>query len=124
VGDPVALTVQADSDGYLYCVDIRKGRDAVPLFPAGAVDGAQIHAAVPVAIPGHRSKTEMRATAKGTEEVRCWLADRDISPELPHALIASPAARLPDQVAGEIDSLFTGIVGSRMARATLRISIE
>jgi hypothetical protein len=124
VGDPVVLTVQADADGYLYCVDMRKGRDAMPLFPAGAVDGAQIHAAVPVAIPGHRSKAAMRATMKGTEEVRCWLADRDISPELPHALIASPAARLPDQIASEIDSLFTGIEGSRMARATLRISVE
>jgi hypothetical protein len=124
VGDPVALTVQSDADGYLYCVDMRKGRDAMPLFPAGAVDGAQIHAAVPVAIPGHRSKTQMRAMAKGTEEVRCWLADRDISPELPHALIATPAARLPDQIAGEIDALFTGIEGSRLARATLRISVE
>jgi len=123
-GDPVVLTAQADSDGYLYCVDVRKGRDAMPIFPAGAVDGAQVHAAVPVTIPGHRSETAMRAAEKGTEEVHCWLADRDISPELPHALIASPPARLPDQIAGELDSLFSGIEGSRMARATLRISVE
>jgi hypothetical protein len=120
----VVLTAQADSDGYLYCVDVRKGRDAMPIFPAGAVDGAQVHAAVPVTIPGHRSETAMRAAEKGTEEVHCWLADRDISPELPHALIASPPARLPDQIAGELDSLFSGIEGSRMARATLRISVE
>jgi hypothetical protein len=124
VGDPLILTVQADSDGYLYCVDVRHGREAVPLFPAGAVDGAQIQAAVPVVIPGHRNRTEMRAVAKGTEEVRCWLADRDISPELPHALLASPTARLPDQIAGDLDALFTAIEGSRMARATLRISVE
>jgi hypothetical protein len=123
-GDPVVLTAQADSDGYLYCVDVRKGRDAMPIFPAGAVDGAQVHAAVPVTIPGHRSETAMRAAEKGTEEVHCWLADRDISPELPHALIASPPARLPDQIAGELESLFSGIEGSRMARATLRISVE
>jgi hypothetical protein len=105
-------------------VDVRKGRDAIPIFPAGAVDGAQVHAAVPVAIPGHRSDTAMRAAAKGAEEVRCWLADRDISPELPHALIASPASRLPDQIAGELDALFTGIEGSRVARTALQISVE
>jgi hypothetical protein len=123
-GDPVVLTVQADTDGYLYCVDERKGRDAVPLFPSGAVEGAQIHAAVPVTIPGQRSQTAMRATAKGTDEVRCWLVDRDVSAELPHALLASPAAPLPDRFSDDLDSLFAGIEGSRIARATLDISVE
>jgi hypothetical protein len=124
MGDPVMLTVQASADGYLYCVEVRNGREAVPLFPAGAVDGAQVHAAVPLAIPGHRSRTEIRAAAKGFAEVRCWLADRDISPELPHALLTTPAARLPDQIAGGLDTLFTAVEGSRIARATLRISVE
>lgn len=33
VGDPVALTVQADTDGYLYCVDMRKGRELGAAVP-------------------------------------------------------------------------------------------
>jgi hypothetical protein len=123
-GDPVQLTVEADSDGYLYCVNVRNGHTTVPVFPAGAFNGAQVHAAVPVAIPGHRSQTTIWAATKGAEEVHCWLVDRDISPELPKAVLAVPAAPLPDQIAGDLDSFFAGIGGSQIAHATLRINVE
>ena len=73
-GEPIGLTVQADTDGYLYCVVQRDDGSVVPLFPAGAVDGPRLRSAVPVAIPGERRRTPVLAGPPGTAQVACWLA--------------------------------------------------
>ena len=56
-GEPVALTVMADTDGYLYCVAAREDGSATPIFPAGAVDGAQMRGSVALSIPGAGSRS-------------------------------------------------------------------
>ena len=43
-GEPIGLTVMADTDGYLYCVLSAATTAAVPVFPAGAMDGARLRA--------------------------------------------------------------------------------
>src|ERR1700677_2423732 len=60
----------------------------------------------------------------GTEQIHCWLADRDITPELPHALLGAPAARVPDQIAGDLDSLFSRIGGTRIESDVLTVTSE
>lgn len=60
-GKSIALTAMADIDGYLYCVAANNG-SATPIFPAGAVDGAQIHGSVPLSIPGRRQPAGLIAT--------------------------------------------------------------
>lgn len=124
VGEPIGLTVQADVDGYLYCVDTGPDGNTVPLFPLGAIDGPQIRGSVPLEIPGHRTDAALRATAPGKQDVQCWLADRDISPELPHALLSASGERLPDQMAAGLDALFSGIEGSRISRARLTVEVQ
>jgi hypothetical protein len=124
VGEPIGLTVQADTDGYLYCVDTGADGNTVPLFPLGAIDGPQIRGSVPLEIPGHRTDAALRAKIPGRQEVKCWLADRDISPELPHALLSASGERLPDPVAAGLDALFTGIEGSRISRARLTVDVQ
>jgi Domain of unknown function (DUF4384) len=123
-GEPIGLTVMADADGYLYCVSLRDDGTAVPVFPAGAIDGARLPGATPASIPGHRRSAVLRAGATGTERVRCWLADRDISPELPSALLNGTGTPLPDRLAADLDAVFAGIGGSRMAGASLSIRVE
>jgi Domain of unknown function (DUF4384) len=122
-GEPIALTVTADMDGFLYCITMRDGGGAAPIFPAGAVDGAQLHASAPLAIPGRRQANGLIAT-HGVAIIRCWLADRDITPELPHALVGVSAGTLPDQIAGELDELFTHVGGTRIATDTLTVKTE
>ena len=123
-GDPIRITVQSNADGYLYCVLTRGPDEAVPVFPVGAVDGARIRGAVPVSIPGLRRNAELRAGPAGTEEIRCWLADRDISAELPHGFFAPSAERLPDRLAADLDGMFAGVGGSRISKASLTLRIE
>ncbi len=122
-GEPVALTVMADTDGYLYCVAARKDGSATPIFPAGAVDGAQLRGSMALTIPGRRQPVGLTA-APVLDQVRCWLADRDITPELPHALLGASAGRIPDQLAGDLDSLFSHIGGTRIEADTLTIKTE
>jgi hypothetical protein len=122
-GEPVALTVQSDMDGYLYCVAVHGDGNAAPIFPTDAVDRGRLRASVPVAIPG-RSVAGLRAGPKGTMQIRCWLADRDIGPELPHALLDPEAGRLPDRLAASLDDMFAVISGSRVLQAALTIRVE
>jgi hypothetical protein len=122
-GEPVALTVMADTDGYLYCVAAKDDGTATPIFPAGAVDGAQVRGSVALSIPGRRQPVGLTA-ASGLEQIRCWLADRDITPELPHALLGTSTGRIPDQLAGDLDSLFSRIGGTRIEADVLTVKTE
>jgi hypothetical protein len=119
-GDPVVLTVMADVDGYLYCVADQTGGGTTPIFPAGAVDGAQLRGSIPLSIPGRRQPGEFTAQP-GLTQIRCWLADRDVSGELPHALLGTPAQRLPDQLASQLDDVFAQIAGSHVATDALKV---
>jgi hypothetical protein len=122
-GEVVNLTVMADSDGYLYCVAVRTDGSATPIFPAGAVDGAQVRGSVALSIPGRRQPVGLTA-GPGLQHVRCWLADRDITPELPHALLGGPSGRIPDQLAGDLDSMFSRIGGTRIEADALTVKTE
>jgi len=123
-GEAVSVTLQANTDGYLYCVAVDADGKAAPIFPAGAIDGARLRDGEALTLPGHRRAAALRAGPKGEELIRCWLADRDISPELPSALLGPTETRLPDQLAANLDDLFARISGSRMVRATLTLTVE
>lgn len=118
-GERVALTAQSDADGYLYCVLARDDQSAVPVFPAGALDGAHVRAAEPLTIPGNRHAPDLHVGAPGTEQVRCWFADHDISPELPHALFDAAAPRL----GGDLGAVF-GALGGGISQTTLTLRIQ
>jgi hypothetical protein len=122
-GDKVILTVTASVDGYLYCVASGKDGNAIPIFPAGAVDGAELRGSTPITVPGLRQPAGLTAAAD-IRRIRCWLADRNISPELPHALIGGPPRRIPEQLAGELDGLFARIGGTRIETEALDIGME
>lgn len=122
-GEPIVLTVMSDVDGYLYCVATNDDGRATPIFPAGAVDGAQLRGSSPLSIPGRRQLAGLTAFP-GLARINCWLADRDITPELPHALLGAPAERLPDQLAGDLDRLFSRIGGTRIAADAVTVKVE
>jgi Domain of unknown function (DUF4384) len=122
-GEPIVLTVTTDTDGFLYCIAVGDDGGATWIFPAGAVDGAQLHNSAPLSIPGHRQPIGLTAT-QGIAQIRCWLADRDITPELPHALVGATTGRVPDQVAADLNGLFSRIRGTRIATETLTVKAE
>ncbi|RAI58816.1 hypothetical protein DOO78_12130 [Roseicella frigidaeris] len=122
-GERIGLVAMADADGWLYCVSTRADGSAVAVFPAGATGGARLPAGLPERLPGPRQANPLQAGPRGMQEVSCWLADRDIGPELPHALLDAAGTRLPERLAADIPGAFAGI-GGRMARATLSIRVE
>jgi hypothetical protein len=123
-GEPIRITVQSNTDGYLYCMLTEGAGRAVPVFPTGAADEARIRGAVPVSIPGLRRNAELRAGPAGTEQIRCWLADRDISAELPHGFFVRSAERLPERLAADLDGAFANVPGSRISKASLTLRVE
>jgi hypothetical protein len=123
-GEPVELVVMANMPGFLYCVVEQADNTATAVFPAGAIDGARLPEAVPVALHGHRRSLVLQAGPRGRARVQCWLADRDVSPELPHALLDASGSRLPDQLTAELDAVFARIHGSRIAKAVVELRID
>jgi hypothetical protein len=121
-GEPIVLTVVAATDGYLYCV-AASSDGTIPFFPGKIIDGAQLRGSAPLSIPGNRHPAGLTA-GPNTRQIKCWLADRDITPELPHALLATDTARLPDQLSGDLDTLFSHIGGTRIATDALTIKTE
>ena len=108
-----------------YVEQLRTGDMSVGVYalPAGAVDGAQIRGSVALSVPGRRQPVGLTA-AGGLEQIRCWLADRDITPELPHALLGASTGRIPDQLAGDLDGLFSRIGGTRIEADVLTVKTE
>jgi hypothetical protein len=119
-GESIAVTVMASTDGYLYCVAIDETGGARPVFPAGAVEGAQVRGSVPLSIPGRRQPKGLIATA-GIQHIRCWLADRDISPDLPKQLLAGPPAQVPGT---GLDAVFGRIGGTHIETDGVPVRVE
>ena len=92
--------------------------------PAGATGGAGLPAAVPAALAAQRRSLALQAGPRGIQRVRCWLADRDIGPELPPALLDASGTRLPDRLVEDLEAVFEPLGGSRMARSSLEIRVE
>lgn len=121
-GAPVALTVTANVDGYVYCVVEGTDGGATPIFPAGAIEGAQLRGSTTLTLPGRRHPGALTA-GPNLHKVRCWLADRNISAELPSALVGKPA-RLPDRLTEDLDGLFSRVGGTRIATSVVTIETE
>ncbi|HYZ24616.1 MAG TPA: DUF4384 domain-containing protein [Rhodopila sp.] len=122
-GEPITLTVMSNIDGYLYCAAGAADRGAVPIFPAGAIDGAQMRGSVALSIPGRRDPVALKA-GPDVQWIRCWLADRDIASELPHALLNASGRRIPDQLADDLDSIFARVRSTRIQAEALAIAVK
>ncbi|MCB4820160.1 hypothetical protein [Roseicella aerolata] len=122
--EAIGLVAMAGQDGWLYCVSARSDGGVVAVFPAGAVGGARLPAAAPASLSAQRQSLALRAGPRGTERVRCWLAERDIGPALPPALLDASGTPLPDGLAEALDGIFEAAGGPRLARAALEIRVE
>lgn len=127
-GEPIQVTVQSSVDGYLYCLRAWNGDEVMPVFPVDATNDARVRGAVPVSIPSLRpslrQSTELRAGRDGAEQLRCWLTDRDIAPDLPRGFFAPAAGSMPRANAGDLEKVFAGAGAGRTAKASLTLRVE
>ena len=125
IGEPLKIVVQSNVDGYLYCFLRQGDGSTVPVFPARATDGARLEAHVPLWIPGRRLAAELRAAApRGTNEIHCYLAGRDLHSELPRAMLDQNFTPLPDDAARSLEKVFGATKGARIAAASLFLKVE
>jgi hypothetical protein len=106
-GEPVTVTVVTSVDGYLYCVARGKDGRATSVMPAEAAETAPGRASDALSVAGSQRLTTLTA-GPGLQQIRCWLADRDILPQLSHAMLLRPGEDVPGQLGGariQADSL-------------------
>ncbi len=123
-GEPIQVTVQSSTDGYLYCMRAWNLDGAMPVFPTSASNDARVRSAVPVAISGPQQSEELRAGRVGTEQIRCWLTDRNVSADLPRSFFTPSAGHSSDPLAADFDRAFAGGGSSRTAKTSLTFRIE
>jgi hypothetical protein len=123
-GEPILLTAQTDMDGWLYCILIRSNQSATLIFPMDAAGEALVQSGVSILIPSGLAGRNMQPPAKGRNRIACWLADRDISTELPHAMVDGTASLVPDRVVVNLSAAFSAIGRPIVASAELVINIE
>ena len=103
IGERLALMLQSNRDGHLYCLAKQTDGVTVPIFPGAATNGARIQAHVPLSIPVARLSIEMRiGPPAGTDDIRCYLSGRDLDAELPAAMLDKHFTPLAGDV-GESD---------------------
>ena len=114
VGERLALVLQSNRDGHLYCLAKQSDGAIVPIFPAGATDGARIQGHIPLSIPGPRLSIEMRiGPPPGRDDIRCYLSSRNLAAELPAAILDKHFTPLAGDLADDPDKAFR--VGSQDA---------
>ena len=123
-GDTIEIDVMANADGWLYCITRRGDGVVMPVFPAGAIGGARWTGTTLAILPVLRRGLSFSAGPPGIERIRCWFADRDISAELPHALLAGRGERLPTALAENLDQAFRGVGASRIVSAELAVQVK
>ena len=125
IGEPLKIVIQSNVDGYLYCFLRQGDGSTVPIFPARAADGARLEAHVPLWIPGRRLAAELRAAApRGTNEIHCYLAGRNLHSELPSAMLDQDFTPLPNDAARSLEKVFGTTKGARIAAASLFLKVE
>ncbi|EWY38073.1 hypothetical protein N825_15175 [Skermanella stibiiresistens SB22] len=82
-GDQIRLVLQTNRDAHLYCY-LRRRNDLIPIFPSPESGGSLVKSHTPMTFPGDRMPLPLSASDLGGDsEVRCFAADRDLTPSLP-----------------------------------------
>ena len=118
IGDRFDLQLQTNFNAHVYCYYHQADGSVVPIFPADGGNG-QVWANRP-----YRVLDDLQFShPTGSETVRCFATDRDVSAELPAALVGRPYEPLPADLAARLPQIFAGLGNVRHADASVDITV-
>ena len=125
LGEELTLQVRASRDSFVYCYYQQSDGVVIPLFPMPESGGAGLAANTALVLPGPRLVGELQAAPPlGEDEVVCFGASRDVTDELPRALVPLDFTPLPDRLVAGLSDRFTALDDAEVTEARVRIAIQ
>ena len=125
IGQKLVLLIQASRDSYLYCFYKQADGVVMKIFPNRAQAYARVAGQAVQKIPSAAMGFEWRVSEPpGTEQVKCFAADRDVAPHLPKVIGKQAFLPLPYKTLSEISRIFRALPNTAIAEARMVINVE
>ena len=124
IGDNLALRVKANRGAAIFC--FYRGRaGTIALFPSRFSNGAWVEGNETLELPGERLPVPLQmAPPSGHEVVVCYGTSRDVTRDLPPALITGDFEPIAAELAERIDEIFGGLSDTRVASSRVELTVE
>lgn len=123
-GEPVALEISANTNGFLYCFYVDGDANIVRFFPNRFITDNFVSEAGRVLVPG-AMPFEITANEQGrTESVSCYLTTRDVFADLPGTVRKQDFAVIDARRAEEVSAVFNNITRGRYGEGTFTINVQ
>jgi hypothetical protein len=120
-GEPYSLTLQSSRDAYVYCYLLDEAGRLARFFPNRFARDAFVPGGRPLALPG-KMRFQFAMNGKGARETAtCFATPRDVSAELPTALMGTDFDPLPSATLAQLRSAFLNLAGPALAQETLHV---
>jgi serine/threonine protein kinase len=123
-GERVKLRVTPSHDAHVYCYLQDETRHILRFYPNRFSESALVRMAAPLEIPGRMRFEIVANTRNVTETVACFATERDVTAELPPAVIGTDFTRLRATSLDEVRSAFARIAGDTLTQASLRVQFK
>lgn len=125
IGQKLVLLIQASRDSFLYCFYKQADGVVMKIFPNRAQKNARVFGKAVQRIPSSSMGFEWRvAEPPGTEQVKCFAADRDVAKHLPRVIREQDFLPLPYKTLSEINRIFRKLPETALAEARMVINVE
>jgi serine/threonine-protein kinase len=123
-GERIRLRVTPSLDAYVYCYLQDEARDIRRFYPNRFSESALVRAAAPLEIPGSMRFEIVANALKATETVACFASPRDLTKELPAAVLGTDFAKLDASSLDEVREAFDRVGSKTLAQASFRIESD
>ena len=123
-GERIRLVVTPGQDAHVYCYLQDETLRIQRFYPNRFSKSALVKAAEPLEMPGVMRFELVANKLKVTETVACFASGRDVTAELPPAVIGTDFTPLPVTSLEEVKDAFARLTGDTLAQASFRVQFK
>jgi len=125
VGETLTVRVKANRDAALYCFYTAGDGNTIALFPSQFSGGAWVPGHETLYLPGDRLPVTLSiAPPAGQEIIRCYGTTRDVTRDLPTALVSGDFRPIDPSLAARIAPTFQEISDVRIAGGEIVVRVK
>ena len=123
-GERIRLLVQPSEDSHVYCYLQDETRRILRFYPNRFQPSPFVRASQPLEIPGKMRFELVANSLKATETVACFASDRNLSAELPAAVVGKDFANLPVASLDEVRDAFARSAADTLVEGRFQIDVR